>query len=129
MVEMIFWAGLAAALWFSWVLFRDLGDVPQLLIPIPRDRAIHSWYRRHRVALLAALGLAASVLGFGFYGSGNGLALGVLGGISGFLWFCDPACWRCVFTALQRRKTLHRAYWQSPPIPGGCSSPGLPGNG
>jgi ABC-type nitrate/sulfonate/bicarbonate transport system permease component len=88
MAELLFWMGLGAALWFSWVLFRDLGDVPQLIIPIPRDRAIRSWYQRHRLATFAVLGLAAAVASLGFFGVGDGLALGVLGGISAFLWFC-----------------------------------------
>jgi len=87
MFEIIFWAGLATALWFSWVLFRDLGDVPQLAIPIPRNQAIASWYKRHSLAALSAAGLAAALLCHMAYGAGGATVLWLIGGVSALLWF------------------------------------------
>lgn len=88
MFEVMFWSGLGLALWFSWVLFRDLADVPQLVIPIPRERAIQSWYRRHRLSLLTMLGLVIAAVGHWVYGAGNSVALWGMGGAALLLWFC-----------------------------------------
>ena len=85
--ELFFWAGLATALWFSWLLFRDLGDVPQLVIPIPRERAIRSWYRRHPYALLAVTGLAAALLTQLLSDLTHTTALWSAGGVAIILWF------------------------------------------
>lgn len=103
LVEFVFWTGLLTALWFSWVLFRDLGDVPQLIIPVPRERAIKTWYRRHTYAALAVLGLAVCIAVYtlpdqaGHAAGGSGsmtpggsvyvIAL-TLAGSAVFLWFC-----------------------------------------
>ena len=86
--ETVFWVGLVAAAWFSWVLFRDLGDVPQLVIPIPRERAIRSWYRRHWLSLSTLLGLSAAIASYSVFAAGNANALWGVGGLAAFLWFC-----------------------------------------
>lgn len=88
MLDIVFWVGLGLALWCSWVLFRDLADVPQLVIPIPRERAIQSWYRRHRLSLLSLLGLFVAVSSHWLFGAGSVVALWGLGGAALLLWFC-----------------------------------------
>ena len=88
MFEIIFWVGLGLALWFSWVLFRDLADVPQLVIPIPRERALDSWYRRHWSAGLAGTGLLLAVASYALGDAGHGTSLWVLGAAAVLLWFC-----------------------------------------
>ena len=88
MFELLFWAGLAIALWYSWVLFRDLADVPQLVIPIPRERALASWYQRHRLTKLAIAGLLVAIASHLLLHAGHGPSLWFLGGVATLLWFC-----------------------------------------
>lgn len=106
MFELIFWVGLAATLWFSWVLFRDLGDVPQLIIPIPRERALASWYKRHPLALNSVLAFAAAVVSHSVYGAGEAVALWLLGGVSAFLWFCGYVHPHLMMRPQQRQATF-----------------------
>ena len=79
MFDVIFWVGIAVALWFSWVLFRDLADVHQLIIPIPRERAIATWYQRHAVAFYAFAALAMALVFHLVFSAGSAGALWTLG--------------------------------------------------